>query len=222
MADRAQGIESIGPYSFRNPYSGNRLTTDTLLIADFVLPLSPDEVVLELGTGAGAIPLILCWKSDVHRIVAVEIEPELAALAEENIKANGLSSRVEVLNTDWRNLNRVYKEGTFELVMGNLPYIKRGCGRLSPDPLRAGARYELYATLDETISVSTGLVSRGGRLCFIYPVERFSELTEALRKRGFGRQSIRFVHPAVRADATLFLIEARRGSSLKVLPPLIL
>ncbi len=217
-----QELERIGPFLFRNIDAGQRITTDTLLLAEFVLPVQPDEKTIELGTGTAPIPLILSWKTGVKKIVAVEINPHALKVAEENVKQNRLSDRVELLHADWRELKRIYQEGSFQLVISNPPYIKRGTGRISPDAKRAMARCELFGTLEELVDVSTYLASRQGRICYIYPVGRFLELLEALKKRGFGRFRVRFVHTGKARRATLFLIEARRGNSLTITEPLFL
>ncbi len=215
-------LERIGPYIFRNIDAGQRITTDTLLLSDFVLPVEPNERTIELGTGTGAIPVILCWKTGVKKIVAVEVNARAFKVAEENIEKNHLSGRVELVHRDWRTLSSIYPEGSFQLVISNPPYVKKGAGKISPKASRAIARCELHGTLEELVDVSTYLAAKDGRICYIYPVNRFVELVEALRKRGFGRVRVRFVHTGKKKEATLFLLEAKAGNSLKVEEPLFL
>ncbi len=215
-------LERIGPFLFRNIDAGQRITTDTLLLSEFVLPLRPTEKTIELGTGTAPLPLILCWKTGVRKIVALEVNGHALKVAEENIVANNLADRVELLCKDWRELKSLYPQGSFQLVVSNPPYVKKGGGRISPHHGRAVARCEIFGTLEDLVDTSTYLVSGDGRICYIYPVRRFLELTGALEQRGFGALRVRFVHTGKDRKATLFMIEARRGNRLTIEEPLFL
>jgi tRNA1Val (adenine37-N6)-methyltransferase len=94
-------VEPLGPFSLIQKKKGFsfRVTGDTFELVDFVLPLSKktgEKTVIDLGTGTGVIPLLLAWKSPVEKIVGVEIDKDTAALAEKNIRMNGLTSRVTI------------------------------------------------------------------------------------------------------------------------------
>ena len=68
--------ETIGPYRFIQDrrLSSQRITGDTLLLSEFVLPiLDKDASVIELGTGAGAVVLSLCAESEVKKFTGVEL-----------------------------------------------------------------------------------------------------------------------------------------------------
>src|SRR3990170_8300113 len=95
-------LEKICAYEFRQ--AGQRLTQDSVLLADFVLPLKKEDTVLDLGTGSGAVPLIFCLKSSVKKIVGVEINEKAVKAARGNISVNCLAERVEIMNRDWRTL----------------------------------------------------------------------------------------------------------------------
>jgi tRNA1(Val) A37 N6-methylase TrmN6 len=97
-------VEPLGPFSLIQKKKGFsfRVTGDTLELVDFVLPLTSEKTVIDLGTGTGVIPLLLAWKSPVERIVGVEIDKDSAALAEKNVRMNGLTSRVTIIEKDWQ------------------------------------------------------------------------------------------------------------------------
>ena len=117
MSAKTKNItEQLGPYSFTQPDSGQRLTTDTLCLIDFMLPLSDDDIIIDLGTGAGVIPMMLAWKSPVAQIVGVEIDEQAAALAQKNIEANNLEKRITIINNDLRDTRGLFSDGPVPLL----------------------------------------------------------------------------------------------------------
>ena len=209
-----QTVEQLGPYRFFQHKSGQRVTSDTYSLVDFIGPLGMHDTVMDLGTGTGVIPLLLCYKSEATNIVGVEVDAASFALAQKNVEANGLCARVEIVQGDFCDLTAQYPEGSFSVVVSNPPYVKQGHGRVSPHAQRAGARYELRGTLAELVRVSAHLASYDGRVVFIYPVKRLDELTRALAQEGLRQSRLEYVR-IVDDDRppVLFMLEATRARS---------
>ena len=70
--------------------------TDAVLLSGFVRA-SAKERVADLCTGNGIVPLLLSAKTRAKEIVGVEIQPEIADMAERSIAMNGLSERVRTV-----------------------------------------------------------------------------------------------------------------------------
>jgi tRNA1Val (adenine37-N6)-methyltransferase len=206
--------EHLGPFHFIQKKVGHRVTGDSLLLADFALPLKEDESVIDLGTGTGVITLVLAWKSPVQRIVGVDLERGSADVARRNVETNGLNSRVTIIEKDWRELPDLYPKGAFPVVVSNPPYVKKGAGRESPVKQRAIARSEVMGTLEELLKVSAYLAGPAGRICFIYPVTRFLDVRDGLNKAGLRPRRVRFVPTKSGSVAKLFLMETARGGGL--------
>jgi 16S rRNA (adenine1518-N6/adenine1519-N6)-dimethyltransferase len=83
--------------------------------------LSPDDVVLEVGPGFGSLTLGLL--PAVSRVVAVEVDPALAAELPRTVaaRAPGLAGRLEVVTDDAARVARLPGETPSALV-ANLPY----------------------------------------------------------------------------------------------------
>lgn len=211
-AGRPPRAENIGPYTYIQPPGGSRLTQDPLLLAEFVLPLQEEDNAIDLGTGAGIIPLVLAWKTPARRITGVELEPASAEAARRNVLDNGLSKRVQVIESDWRGLSEEHR-GEYSVVLANPPYRKAGAGRTSPDPAREVARAEVFGTLSDLINAASTLVSGEGRVAFVFTADRLFEMLEGIRGAGLCPRRLRFVHTAPDRKAKLFLVEAkvRRG-----------
>ena len=210
-------LEKIGAYEFRQ--AGQRLTEDSVLLADFVLPLKKEDVVMDLGTGSGVMPLIFCLKSGVKKIVGAEINEKTAKSARENIGVNGLAGRVEIMNRDWRTLKEVFPAGFFSVIVSNPPYVKKGAGRISPSSERALARHESAGTLRDLVGISGYLLSKKGRLFYVYPVRRLRELLAEFDCFGIKPVRISFVHASMGKEADVFLIEAGFDGELRVEGP---
>lgn len=208
-------VEKIGGYSLIQSGSGQKLTGDTLLLADFILPLEKNDIVADLGSGTGALALILASRSPVNRIVCVEVQRPLCDIAVENAAVNGLTDRVEVVERDFRELPAIYPEGSFSVVASNPPYMKAGEGRVSPVTERAISRSEVLGRLVDLIRVSRHLVGKGGRVCYVFPTRRHDEMMEGLYDAGLIPGRIKFIHSGTDKTPKLFLIEAWIKGSLR-------
>lgn len=73
----------------------HRFGSDAVLLADFARPKRRD-IVCDLGTGCGILPLLWCRRDPPAHIDAVELQPEAAALAAEAVCLNHLEERITV------------------------------------------------------------------------------------------------------------------------------
>ncbi len=201
-------IDEIGTFKIIQKKKGYRFTEDSISLAEFSLPLSKDDVVLDIGTGSGIIPLILAYKSPVKNIVGLEIQKGLAELASRNIKINNLSKRIKILKNDYRTLKDVFKRKRFSLILSNPPYIPKNSGRVCPDKERAIARQEIFGTLKELAHISKYLLKPNGRILYIYPITRLREVVSALNNEELEITRIKFVNSG--GKVKVFLVEAKK------------
>src|SRR6476646_5459864 len=80
--------------------SGYRFSLDALLLAAFAT-IGKQDVVADLGTGNGVIPLVLAERC-AAKIVGIEMQSSLAERARRNIALNDLSDRVSIIHGDVR------------------------------------------------------------------------------------------------------------------------
>jgi tRNA1(Val) A37 N6-methylase TrmN6 len=192
--------------------AGYRFSIDAALLADFVRT-QPGQTILELGTGCGIVLILLSetGKSFKHA-AGLEIQKDLADMAERNVRLNGLASRIKIIHGDFRQGRRLLHEEKFDIVISNPPYLKVDEGRLSPSLEKAVARHELQCTLDDVVRSARTLMTDQGRFFIIYPMSRHDELSQALKAHGFSPVRRRFVRARERDRPNLVLLKACHGT----------
>jgi tRNA1Val (adenine37-N6)-methyltransferase len=203
--------------------TGYRFSIDAILLAHFAEPRCGDKV-LDLGTGCGIIPLILAHRQPQVSIYGVEVQPQLAELADSNVRANRLADRITVMCTDMKLLRPSMTDGPVDLVVCNPPFRRQGSGRINPDIQRAVARHEIKANLSDIIQTSHRMLRAAGRLVLIYTAGRLTGVLCRMRNEGIEPKFIRMVHSRQDTKATLVLIEGVKGGrpDLKIAPPIVI
>jgi tRNA1Val (adenine37-N6)-methyltransferase len=212
-----------GALRLYQPRRGYRFSVEAVLLARFAAA-RPAARVLELGAGCGVVALIYAALARPREVVALEIQPALAALIARNAALNDLAM-VRAVCTDLR-ARRVLgaAAGGFDLVLANSPFRTRMSGRESPLVGRRLARGESAARLEDFVAAAARYARHGGRAAFIFAAARSAELISALRARRLEPKRIRFVHPYAAAGASTVLVEARKGGGVEVEvePPLVM
>lgn len=200
-----------------------RLGTDSLLLADFVQPRGAARGI-DLGCGSGILMLLPALRSEKLRMTGLELQPEAAAVARENMALNGLAARCEVVEGDLRRHAELFPAGSFDLAVSNPPYFTPSSGAVSPRADRAAARSEEDCTLEELCGAATRLLRTGGSFFLVYRPERLSELCGTLTAQGLEPKRLRLVCARADSAPNLVLLEARRGGrpGLNIEPMLVL
>lgn len=205
-----------GRLHLHQPRRGShRAGTDAVLLARLCEPPA-GSVVCDVGAGSGAVGLSLAVCTQAGRVVLVERDPILAAMAGSNASLNGLADRVEVIEADVlapaaaRHAagllpNRV------DLVLTNPPYFDRNRQRSSPVAGKAAAHSYEAGDLDAWLRTCVELLKPDGRIGMIHRADALPECLDALRNR-FGDIRVRPVHAFAEAPAIRILITATKGS----------
>jgi tRNA1Val (adenine37-N6)-methyltransferase len=202
--------------------SGYRFSLDALLLAAFA-SVGARDVLADLGTGNGVIPLVLAERCGAAKIVGIEMQSSLAERARRNVALNNLSDRVSIVQGDVRAIRALAKPESFTAVLCNPPYRKASSGRLSPDEERQLARHQLHGTTADFVRAAAYLVPQKGRLFFIYDAEHSVDLLWAMQRSAVEPKRVRFVHSRSDSAASLVLVEGvKRGhAGVVVSAPLI-
>jgi tRNA1(Val) A37 N6-methylase TrmN6 len=182
----------------------------------------PDERVLDLGCGPGAVMLAAAVRRREARFTGVEADTEALALARANIDLNGLSDRMEALSGDVALPFARLGLPRFDAALCNPPFFDdaRALRGPAPEKSRAWMAADGLAAWTEFLMKA---VRDGGTITIIHRADRLADLLAGLAPR-CGSLRIRPVQPRAAASASRVIVRAVRGgrAPLALLPPLVL
>ena len=217
------------------PKRGHRVGTDAALLVAAAADARQGRIV-DVGAGVGAVGLALAKQNPLASADLVEIDAELAQLAESNAARNGLQQRVRVLRLDALNSSERREAGLSEsahCVVTNPPFFNAGAVRASPHegrarahvlaragPARAGLA---QAGLADWIEASLAMLAPGGRFVMIHRPDALGLILAAIGSR-LGGLALLPIHPAAGASAHRLLILGVKGSKapMRLAPGLVL
>jgi tRNA1Val (adenine37-N6)-methyltransferase len=182
-----------------------------------------NAIGVEFGTGTGIIPLLLSIHKEFQKIYALEIQPEYAALAKENIEMNGFENRVEVICGDLKEASRLVPHPC-DFVFTNPPYMKKNSGETASNPLRAMARHEISCDLTDICRSASGLLQDKGEFYCVYRTNRLPELFCAMKEFSLEPKNMVLVTPMPHSAPELVLVRGVKNAApdCKTRPPFVL
>ena len=196
---------------------------DAILLSDFAKDMKKSELVVDLCTGTGVIPILLAGKTEAKKIIGVEIQEECADMAKRSVALNNLENRVEIINVDLKLLKNVIPSATVDVVTVNPPYMKKGTGVINKKNAIIISKHEVSCTLEDVIKEAARLLKFNGEFYMIHKSERIADVFCTMRKYKIEPKRIRFVYPQVDKPSNLVLVEGARSGKefLKHEKPLI-
>ena len=180
---------------------------DSILLTDFAKNIKQSLNIIDLGTGTGIIPILLYGKTKNNKFVGVEIQEEVADMANRSIKLNSLENEIEILNMNILDLNKKYKRGSFDIVTTNPPYKKLNTGIVNENNKKLISRHEITASLEDFIKISSYLLKDLGEFYMVNRPDRLVDIFELMRKYKIEPKKIKFVYPNKNKKTNLILIK---------------
>lgn len=186
---------------------------DSVILSDFAKNIKENSDVVDLGTGTGILGLLLCGKTKLRTITGIEIQEDVAKMAERSIKLNELENRFKIFNV---NINSVFKENLleknkFDVVIMNPPYKELGSGITNENKSKLIARHEITATLEDFVKTAAALLKDNGELYIVHKPERTVDIITKLRENKLEPKELKVVYSRKDTDASLILIKAVKG-----------
>jgi tRNA1(Val) A37 N6-methylase TrmN6 len=203
-----------GRVHVRQPELGFRSGLDAVMLAAAV-PAETGQSIFELGAGAGTASLCLAARVSGLKIVGVEKDASLVALARSNAAANGADCGF--VAADIFALPAELKR-EFDQVMANPPF--HGEGQASPDAVRAAALMD-DGQLCDWLKLGLQRTISGGYFTAILRADRLNEALAALPPRGTCAFPL---WPRQGVAPKRVIVQARKGSraGFCLLPGLVL
>ena len=192
--------EQLGPYALSWPEGVFPLGGDSLALGEFAT-IKPRWRVCDLGTGSGALLLLLARRAEGLALTGVELDALAARTARDNLSRNGLAG--EILEGDFRKVS--LPAGGFDLVLSNPPYFPLGSGTSG-----GSARSEESCTLNELCAAAARLTRNGGRFALCHRPERLCDVLCALREHGLEPKRLRLVSHGPGHPPSVILVEGVR------------
>ncbi len=195
---------------------------DAVLLTYFCSPKKAAQIV-DLGTGSGVVALLLSAKYHFATISGLEIQPEVAEMAQRSIVLNQLDARLNIINGDIKNWQKYFKAQSADVVTANPPYFKSGSGLANPNDYKLISRHEVACTLDDLFRAAAGLLQPNGQFYLIHRPNRLVDIFETARQHRLEPKVIQLVKPRIKEAANLVLIKCVKygGAELKWLPPIV-
>ena len=149
--------------------------------------------ILDMGTGTGLVALMAAQRSSAD-IVAIDLDADAVAQAAENVAASPWSNRIQVLESDARELpqwimdNRewIMKNSqhnhpeancplSFDAILCNPPFFENSLK--CPDSARTMARHTDTLSFDELARSASRLLAPDGELSVVIPYDRARDMT---------------------------------------------
>lgn len=188
---------------------------DSVLLPNFVSINKNVTKILDLGTGNAPIPMILSTiVGDKVKIYGIEIQKDLYDLAKESVEYNNLSSRIELINDDMKNLDKYFEANSFDVILSNPPYFKlEELSKKNDNTHKTIARHELKITLEDIISIAKKYLNNNGVFAMVHRTDRLIEIIELMRKNNIEPKRIRLIYPKENTNSNMVLIEGRKNGN---------
>lgn len=200
---------------------GYRAGMDAALLAA-ACDAAPGARVLEAGCGPGAALLSAAIRHPDVRFTGLERDLAAADLARRNVQANGLETRVDVVEGDVGAPFPRLGLPVFDAAFANPPFFDDPNALRAPDPAKRQAWMA-----EGGLGVWTGFllkaVREGGAITIIHRADRLADLLALLAPKA-GSFQIRPIHPHADAPAKRVIVRALKTGKapLRLLPPLVL
>ena len=166
---------------------------DAVLLSDYAKNIKKEARVLDLGTGTGIISILLCEKTNLSKIIGVEVQKEVADMAKRSVRLNNLENKFEIINDNITNLEKIYERNSFDVIVTNPPYKKENTGIVNEEKKKLISRHEILAKLEDYIKISNKLLKDKGEFYMVHRPERLVDIIVYMRQYKIEPKEIRFV-----------------------------
>lgn len=195
---------------------------DSVLLANFA-KINKKHSIIDFCTGNAPIPLFLSERV-TGKIIGVELQKEVYELALESVKINNLEKKIEILNCDVKDLNKIYETDTFDYILCNPPYFKITTeSNINNNKIKATARHEITLNLSDIFKCAKKILKNNGKIAVIHRTDRLIDIISEMRNNNIEPKRLQFIFPKEQTKSNLVLVEGSKNgkTGLKVESPII-
>lgn len=195
---------------------------DAVLLSDFAR-VKRGQKVLDLCTGSGVIPILLAAKTEGVSFAGLELQAEYADMASRSVAMNHLEQKVNIVCGDVKEIKKLFKPASFQVVTVNPPYMTDHHGLQNQYEPKTIARHEVALSLEDVIAAAGYVLPEAGGFYMIHKPFRLAEIFRVMKQYHIEPKRMRLVHPYVDKEPTMVLIEGYKGGKERITiePPLV-
>lgn len=171
--------------------------------------------VLDVGTGCGLVALLLAQRFPETHVVALEIDPQAAEQAAENVARSPFAQQIDVHCVDFLDDNHcasLRDAAPFDAIVSNPPFFEETL--LAPDALRAQARHTATGlTFARLTARAARLLRPGGSLEVIIPKTAQDRFHAAAADAGYSLVRATDVQTVARKAPKRVLLHFVKGAA---------
>ena len=206
-----------GRISLLQPRKGHhRSGTDAVLLAACT-PAKPGDLVVDLGSGVGAAGLCVAARVGGLRLLAVEIDPAVAAIAAANIACSaGHLAAASVISCDVALRGELRKEAGLvenmaDHVIANPPYYRPERFQTSPNEARATAHMLTDEGMEPWFRTAVSILKAKGTFTVVQRADELPALLKLMEGR-FGGITVQPFSAREGEPAHRVVIQGRKQS----------
>ena len=182
------------------------LSTDSMVLAHFV-KLHKNAKVLDLGSGCGTLGLLLCARDPGCHVSGLELTENAHIAALDNIRMNGLNSRLESICADLRRFDSYFSAGSFSCCVSNPPYFTGGPAS-KDTPL---ARRDDCCSPADLFRTAATAIKYGGDFYLVHKPEKLAQLIAQGSLHQLEAKRLRLLRHQEGGPIALILLQFRKG-----------
>lgn len=171
------------------------------------------DVAVDFGTGSGVIAVLIAAKTEAAKVYALEKQKIMCDLARKNAEQNNLSNRIEVVEGDIAQADKLIGKESVNVVVCNPPYFKKGSGAEREREEIALSRHESSCDLKGIVESAAKILKYGGAFYMVHKVERMAEAIGYMQAASLEVKNVTLVYPKKDKAADVFISEARKKGS---------
>jgi len=197
---------------------------DAVLLSNFALAgTGYQDNVIDLGTGTGIIPLLMQHERLDCSFTGLEIQEASAEMAARSVELNNLQDKINIVNGDVKDVEKLFPKHSFNVVTSNPPYMINEHGHQNPGDAKAIARHEVLCNLEDIVAAADYLLLPHGKFFLIHRPFRLPEIFQSLMNHHLEPKRMCLVHPFADKEPNMVMIEARKNAKprLEIEKPLV-
>lgn len=190
---------------------GYRFSSDAVLLANSVRCKRNDTIV-DFGCGNGVISLLLTAKTPCKTVIGIELQEQVAKLAQENVAMNNLGDKIRIINADILDAPAVLGKESVETVVCNPPFFTPSSGEQRENPQVALSRHESTCDLKNIMRCAGEILKFGGEMYIIHKTQRMAEAIRYAYEAKLTPKELTLVYPKQSKPADTFILLCKKCS----------